>query len=133
MNLSEQTFFNQASKCTLLLCLLLPVTIDSGTAQSVELTSEIETIIWPFKDATGEIVDQINQRTWTIRCVVGTDTWLIEGDFIANGKETWWFTGTNMIRRSVITQLPSKGMSFAPFSSIRIYYASLKTHRPLAE
>ena len=37
-----------------------------------------------------------------IRCVVGTDTWLIEGEFVRNGRDTWWFTGTNVIRSCVI-------------------------------
>ncbi|MSU63690.1 MAG: hypothetical protein EXS31_15035 [Pedosphaera sp.] len=93
-----------------LFCLLLPFTIESSAAQFVEITSEIETIVWPSKEKTGETSENLNSRTWTIRSVVGTNSWLIEGDFIANGRETWWFTGTNMIRKFVITKPPSKDM-----------------------
>jgi len=117
----KRSFLNQASRWTVLLCLLPLYPVESGTAQFVELTSEIETFIWPFRDATGETTDNLTSRTWTIRCVLGTNSWLIEGDFIANGKETWWFTGTNMIRHSVITQLPSKDMELYERNHGRTY------------
>jgi len=42
-----------------------------------------------------------------IRCVVGTNSWKMEGRFSKNANVTYWFTGTNIIERSVITaELP---------------------------
>ncbi|HZR17523.1 MAG TPA: transglutaminase domain-containing protein [Verrucomicrobiae bacterium] len=69
-------------------------------SQSVELTAKIETEFW---DTRGPNPPSISTRIWTVHCLVDTNTWLIEGDFLANGKDTWWFTGTNMIEESRIT------------------------------
>jgi hypothetical protein len=35
---------------------------------------------------------------------VGTNTWLIEGDFLMNARDTWRFTGTNLIEQTLITK-----------------------------
>lgn len=36
-------------------------------------------------------------------CVIGINTWMMEGNFRQNSKVTRWFTGTNIIEQSVIT------------------------------
>src|SRR5436190_201485 len=86
-------------------CLLFP--IQRGAAQAVELTTEIETILWPFQNAAGDLAENLNRRTWNTRCMVGSNSWLIETDH-KNSKDTWWFTGTNMIWQVVFTGYPSK-------------------------
>jgi hypothetical protein len=86
-------------------CILFP--LQCGVAQVVELRAEIETTIWPFKDAAGELAENLTSRTRNLRCLVGTNSWLIETDQ-ENSKHTWWFTGTNMIWHVVVTGYPSK-------------------------
>jgi hypothetical protein len=83
--------------CTIIVLLLA---VHRGAAQFVELNAEIETVTW---DGHGKNPPSVNSFTYTARCVVGTNTWLIEGDFIRNAKATFWFTGTNIIERTVIT------------------------------
>lgn len=46
-------------------------------------------------------------RTRHVRCLVGTNAWLIEMDD-ETSKNTWWFTGTNMIWHVITTAYPSK-------------------------
>src|SRR5262249_37969704 len=66
---------------------------------------------WLVRDRTRPGVDEmpnlssksIFPKGDTIRCVVGTSTWLMEGDFVRNANVTQWFTGTNIIERTVIT------------------------------
>ncbi|MEY2410628.1 MAG: hypothetical protein QOF48_3298 [Verrucomicrobiota bacterium] len=80
--------------------LLLPFCC--GSAQFIEVIANIE-VSWSRKGA-------VFLRTNTVRCVVGTNTWLLEGDFPANANETFWFTGTNIIRHTTITKrLPDTG------------------------
>jgi hypothetical protein len=38
------------------------------------------------------------------RCVVGKDSWFIEGDSAQNAVQSYWFLGTNVVRRTVITR-----------------------------
>jgi hypothetical protein len=41
-----------------------------------------------------------------IHCVIGTNSWLMEGDFIQNAFTKLWFTGTKIIEETVITHAP---------------------------
>src|SRR5260221_8548254 len=54
-----------------------------GAAQYVELTAEIDSISWPLRDEAGDLMENPRRTTWKARCVVGTNTWLIENP--ANG------------------------------------------------
>ena len=51
--------------------------------------------------------ENLTTNTSHLRCLVGSDHWLIETDQ-ENAKNTWWFTGTNLIRRVVTTGYASK-------------------------
>jgi len=93
----------------LIFCLLLPL---QGRASAfVELTVEIEANDWDywfFSDRIGrypgeEGVPSIFTKSRTTRCVVGADTWLIESEF-PSFKNTWWFTGTNIIAHTLVTK-----------------------------
>jgi len=87
-------------------CLSLLATVSHGAARFVELTAEVETISWPGdEDSDGRPREARNR--WIVRCVVGTNSWLIDPGF-ADRKETWCFTGTNIIHRYVQTRYPSK-------------------------
>jgi hypothetical protein len=41
----------------------------------------------------------------TARCLVGTNGWAIEGQFTRNSSNTWWFSGTNLVERTIIDKL----------------------------
>lgn len=89
----------------ILLLLVLPGTNKAG--ELVEITGELELTSWHRQDAAGRPVE--NRRIHKTRCVVGTNTWLIESDFVQNAHETWWFIGTNIAKHTVITsELPEQ-------------------------
>jgi len=82
--------------------------------QFVEIKAEIDINDWDFwlirdrrhrrEDEPPNIFSKsIYPKSDTIRCVVGADTWLMEGAFVQNASVTQWFTGTNIIERTVIT------------------------------
>src|ERR1041385_5834303 len=98
----KSTLINKARECSAAVCLLVMFAVHHTFAQLVEVTAEIELISWHSKDAAGQPVE--NRRIYSSRCVVGTNTWLIETDFVANAKETWWFIGTNIAKHTVITK-----------------------------
>jgi hypothetical protein len=82
-------------KAWILSCCLI-VAGPPAVAQFVELTAEIEVSEWRARDVT----------TWptAIRCVVGTNSWQMEGDFSENARVTYWFTGTNIVEHHVVTK-----------------------------
>jgi hypothetical protein len=65
-----------------------------AAGQFVDLVTEVQLYNWGSNRA---VVSQV-------RCLVGTNSWLMEGDFIRNGRQTWWFTGTNLVESTVITK-----------------------------
>ena len=95
----------------LLLCLVFH--LSGAAAQFVDLTVQLETDDWDywfFQDRpavarTGSEDRSLFRKPATVHCVIGTNTWLMEGgDFSQNAKVTCWFTGTNIVQHSVITQ-----------------------------
>ena len=77
-----------------LACLSSPIQL--AAAQFVDLTGEIEVTEWNSKGV----------RTWPtlVHCVVGTNSWQMDGDFSRNATVTLWFTGTNLVEHSVVTK-----------------------------
>lgn len=69
-------------------------------AQQVELTTQIETVFWSDEGARAR--DRIT------RCVIGTNTWLIEPESDSYQKQTWLFNGTNLISQTLVIGYPSK-------------------------
>jgi hypothetical protein len=75
-------------------------------APFVELTAEIETTDWdyllwsdsPREQFKGPKVKSIFPSIRTVRCVVGTNTWMIQSQYT-----TRWFTGTEIIDETVVT------------------------------
>jgi hypothetical protein len=74
-----------------------------AAAQFVDLQTEVEVTDWYPKGI----------KTWTtaIHCVVGTNSWEMDGAFLQNATVTYRFTGTNLTEESVITKaLPKELM-----------------------
>jgi hypothetical protein len=92
---------NKAQKwgAVFLPCLLLVA--ERCPAQFVEVYLQIEGTSWPL-DSSGQQSE--HHRIYNARCVFGSSNWLIEGEFTLNAKETWWCTGTNIIKHTLITK-----------------------------
>lgn len=45
-----------------------------------------------------------------VRCVVGTNSWQMDGDFSANARTTYWFTGANIIEHGVVIKELPEGL-----------------------
>src|ERR1017187_10417409 len=93
----KPAYITKTRKWTGVICLVLSWVLDTTAAQFVETAAEIEGTFWPRQGTE-------SRRNYTTRCVVGTNAWLLEGDFSRNSTETYWFTGTNLIKRAVITK-----------------------------
>lgn len=79
--------------------------LQSASAQFVEVALKIE--------GTSQ-----SSRTYNSRCVFGTNTWMIEGEFSANAKTTFWCTETNIIEHDVVTKkLPPREKSIVVMTS----------------
>ena len=106
---------NPAQSGALLLCLLLP--FQCAAEKFVELAAEVSFDDWDyrvFKDKSNNEPEQnhklpsIFNTNSTVRCVVGTNTWMMEFDS-ENARTTYWFTGTNIIEHMVITkEIPNR-------------------------
>jgi hypothetical protein len=97
----------------LCLGLLLPVRLVA--AEYVELTAELQIDSWAFwflqnkETSSAELRETTNTvftPSWPVRCVVGSNTWMIENDYTeqTGQKVTRWFTGTNIIESTLITR-----------------------------
>lgn len=69
----------------------------STAAQFVEVQAEIEITSARYQEETGLSFKQ--QRSYSVRCVVGTNSWMMENDFSPYAKETHWFTEGKIIRQ----------------------------------
>ncbi len=87
-------FVNHVPAWGTILCLLFP--LQRGAAQYAQVTAEIEVAGWGTRG--------LEVTPYKLRCVVGTNCWQMDGGFARNGKVTYWFTGTNLIERTVLTE-----------------------------
>jgi len=78
---------------------------ESTAAQFIEVSAEIQTTQWVDQGTNKPPTVKVGSRT--MRCVVGADTWLIEGEFFPT-HNAWWFTGSNLIAQTVLTAYPSE-------------------------
>src|SRR5258706_4879189 len=85
---------NLARSWIALLCVLLPLL--PAAAQFVDVSADVEFTEWHSGTVT--------PHHWAVRCVVGTNTWQMDGSFSRNAKTTYWFTGTNIIQHSVVNK-----------------------------
>ena len=78
-------------RCSLwLITMFLALQTWQATAQFVNLTTEIDIRLWSWS-ATPKEAHSI------IKCVVGTNVWRMDGEFLQGAKSTCWFTGTNLV------------------------------------
>ncbi len=112
-----------------MLVLSLLLVSDTAIAQHyIELSAEIEINDWSywfFEDENGLSAlngapKSIFTKLATVHCVVGTNTWMMEGRFRRNANVTRWFNGTNIMERGVITEgIPVATMKrFSEFTGI---------------
>jgi len=94
---------NRARKWSFVLGLCL--SLGRAEGQFVDLTAEIQMVHWVYQGT--DKPSTIQTKNWTIHCVVGTNSWLIEGEFYP-ARHAWWFTGSNVIAHSVLMAYPSE-------------------------
>src|SRR6266487_4329625 len=107
----KNTFLRNRRQCWIPL-LYSVFQFSCGAAQFVDLTVQIEINDWDYwflEDKRGLAHTTSDERSIftkaaTVHCVIGADRWLMEGDFSRNSTARRWFTGTNIIEESVITQ-----------------------------
>lgn len=77
-------------------------------AQFVEFTAELECDNWSYwllEDHRGrESKRSVFFEPLRVRCVVGTNRWMMEGDFPGHARVTRWFTGNEILERRIVTQ-----------------------------
>lgn len=104
----KNSLISQVQRWAVMLCLGLSV--QHGVAQFVEVAVEIAFDNWDyrfFEDRINKYVRSpdgsppgIFTTNYSIKCVVGTNTWFIESAH-QQGKRMYWFTGTNIIEHIV--------------------------------
>ena len=85
----------------LLKVVLLFCALAQARAQFVTVTASVEVTYWGREAAVPYL--------WNVRCVVGTNSWQMDGDFSSNSQTTYWFTGTNIIEHSTVTKIIPEG------------------------
>jgi hypothetical protein len=95
-------------------------------AQFIEVRAEIESTSWMSERIQ-------NRRTHTTRCIVGTNLWFFEGNFLGNATRRYWFTGTNMVEETVITsRLPDQHLGGPVVRRPEIGERSVRIHTAFA-
>jgi hypothetical protein len=91
-------FITQRRSGAWLLCLLF--SLSQAAAQFVVLTAEMEITEWggPRRDL------------WAVRCVVGTNSWQMEGEFLEGAKSSCWITGNRLIENNELSR-PTTGQT----------------------
>jgi hypothetical protein len=77
----------------LVVCALLMPLLQARAAQFVEVTADLQSVRWLYQGRN--VPPSVVTKNWKTRCVVGTNTWLIEGAF-PPAQHAWWFTGSNI-------------------------------------
>lgn len=89
-------------KSTLVCCASLFLAAAAWAAQFVEVEAVIDVTTWRYDEQTA--LSLKNNRSFSVRCVVGTNAWFIENDGRTNYKESVWFVDSKIIRQLAYTQ-----------------------------
>jgi hypothetical protein len=89
-------------KTTLALGAALLLSVSARAAQFVEVAAEIEITSWRYQEETGLPLKK--SRAYPVRCVVGTNMWLIENHSRTNVTESVWFVDGKIIRQTTYNQ-----------------------------
>jgi hypothetical protein len=92
-------------RSTLTLCTALLLAVPAWADQFVEVAADIEITSWRYQEETGLPLKK--SRTYSVRCVVGTNTWLIENHSRTNFKESVWFMDGKVVRLLTLTDDPA--------------------------
>jgi hypothetical protein len=98
-------FANRAPKLSVVILAGLLLAVRSSSAQWVEVSFQLESVIWPASPSVP--LPPEHRHTNTVRCVFGStdlDLWSVEGDFLSNAKATYWGAGTEVIEHYEITR-----------------------------
>lgn len=72
---------------------ILATTVRAHSQQYVKISAEIELINYVTNET------RLPRRTYSVECITGTNEWRIDNNFPLNGKESWYFDGTNVYHR----------------------------------
>lgn len=75
----------------------------AGPAQFLEVSAEINTTKWTTA-APGTRKEF--HSSFSARCLAGTNRWIIKDNAGSNGRDIWCFTGSNIVKHTVITKEP---------------------------
>ena len=98
---------------TLILCVSLLSPMASIGEQFVDLSVELEINTWDYwlkedRDSNEGMPDSrgksIFPELFTFQCVIGTNSWMMDGGFVANGNVRYTFKGTNIVADTIITR-----------------------------
>ncbi len=70
------------------------VQVAEAPSRFVEIKGEIE--VFSFRGSETNEAAKGPSRITSFTCVVGTNEWRIEGDFVIGGESKWYFDGTNV-------------------------------------
>ncbi len=98
------TDLSRRSRLAVLAFCLFLFLANAGAAQFVDVTAEFEMVRWNHGGTNAPPSAVL--KTWRTRCVVGTNSWLMEGEF-APARHAWLFNGSNVVAYTVLTDYPS--------------------------
>ena len=93
---NDDSFMNR--KILLALCAALLLSLSAPAAQFVEVAADFEITVWRYQEETGLPLKR--SRVYSVRCVVGTNMWLIENHARTNATESIWFVDGKIIRQT---------------------------------
>ncbi len=105
------------SKTTSALCAGLLLSMSAPAAQFVEVAADIEVTNWHYQEETG--LPLKNRRTYSIRCVVGKDLWLIENLSRTNITESTWLVNNRLVRQVRYNDAPDPIAETTGFRTFR--------------
>src|SRR5262245_51460010 len=74
-----------------------PVSAAATADRYVEIHAEIELITYVSTNNVDIAFEK--RRSYSLKCVTGKNIWFIENDFLIDGREFWYFDGTNVHRK----------------------------------
>ena len=92
-------------KILLVLCAAVLLCQPGWTAQFVEVAAEFEITSWRYQEETG--LPMKRNQAYAVRCVVGTNMWLIENRSRTNATESVWFMDGKIIRQTTYAEDPT--------------------------
>jgi hypothetical protein len=90
------------------------------SAQHVELIAKIEIIRWNREGVS-------LTEPWEVRCVVGTNTWLMEAPFLEGAKSMCLFEGTNLVQNHELSEPVGENQSLLDYTGRQDRFVQVAT------